>query len=70
MIYSQKYSDDISAVVYLESFRGFEYRDRVTTGYWAFKNLMGNWSVKGVNVFMQKVSEDEFVIQEETHFHS
>jgi hypothetical protein len=92
-----------SAVVYLESFRGFEYRDRISTGktntisdgdnnkisvrykgdvmdftfilnsasdYWAFKKLMGDWSVKGVNVFMQKVFEDEFVIQEETHFHS
>jgi hypothetical protein len=91
-----------SAVVYLESFRGFEYRDRTTLGktntvsdgdnnkisvrykgevldftfilnnamdYWAFKNLMSNWSINGVNVFLQKVFEDDFVIQEEVYFH-
>jgi hypothetical protein len=92
-----------SAVVYLESFRGFEYRDRVSTGkrnticdgdnnkisfrfkgevadftfiineiadYWAFKNLMSYWSANGVYVLLEKVFEDEFIIQEEAHFHS
>ena len=90
-----------SAVVYLESFRGFEYRDRVTTGkvntisdgdnnkisfrfngevndlifiidnasdYWSFKNLMSRWAMSGVNVYLEKVFEDDFVIQEELHF--
>jgi hypothetical protein len=95
-------ADIESAVVYLESFNGFIYRDRTTVGfaktkmngdnnkisfrsdgevsdftfilesakdYWAFKNLMTFWSEKGVNVFLQKVFEDEFIIQEMTHFH-
>jgi hypothetical protein len=90
-----------AAVVYLESFRGFTYRERVTTGkvktkssgdnnkisfrynqevmdfifildessdYWSFKNLMSSWSAKGVNVLLQKVFEDDFVIQEMVHF--
>jgi hypothetical protein len=92
-----------SAVVYLESFRGFEYRDRVSTGkrntisdgdnnkisfrfkgevtdftfiinemadYWAFKNLMSFWSANGVYVVLEKVFEDDFIIQEEAHFQS
>jgi hypothetical protein len=92
-----------AAVVYLESFRGFKYRDRVSTGkinsasvgdnnkisyrceeevmdftfildqatdYWSFKNLMTRWSEKGVNVILQKVFEDDFVIQEMVHFHT
>jgi len=90
-----------SVVVYLESFRGFEYRDRVTTGniktisngdnnkisfrykgevsdlifilnnardYWAFKNMMTNWAQRGINVYLQKVFEDDFIIQEMVHF--
>ena len=94
--------DDIeAAVVYIESFRGFRYRDRITTGkinttsagdnnkisyrckgqvadftfildhfsdYWSFKNLMGIWSAKGVNVVLQKVFEDDFIIQEMVKF--
>jgi hypothetical protein len=90
--------DDIeAAVVYLESFRGFEYVERITTGkaktvsagdnnkisyrskgqitdftfilddfadYWSFKNLMSNWAGAGINVVMEKVFEDDFVIQE------
>ena len=95
-------ADIESAVVYLESFNGFIYRDRTTTGlaktrmygdnnkisfrnngevtdftfilesandYWAFKKLMAVWSEKGVNVFLQKVFEDEFIVQEMVHFH-
>lgn len=90
-------SDIESAVIYLESFRGFKYLDRTTTGmsttvcvgdnnkisfrsdgevydytfilneaadYWSFKNLMASWSVKGVSVVLQKIFEDEFIIQE------
>ncbi len=105
-----QYKDDLfaleeieSVVVYLESFRGFEYRDRVSTGninttsdgdnnkisfrykgvvsdltfilnsshdYWAFKNLMSSWATKGINIILQKVFEDDFVIQEMVHFHT
>ena len=86
-----------AAVVYLESFRGFTYRENITTGkakenssgdnnkisfrykgqvvdftfildqfsdYWSFKNLMTDWAEKGVNVLMEKVFQDDFVIQE------
>jgi hypothetical protein len=94
-------SDIESAVIYLESFKGFKYRDRTTTGmtttlcagdnnkislrcdgevsdytfilnelsdYWAFKNLMASWSSNGVNVVLQKVFDDEFIIQEMIRF--
>jgi hypothetical protein len=90
-----------SVVVYLEAFRGFKYRDRVTMGntnttsdgdnnklsfrykgevsdlvfiintaedYWALKNLLGSWAQHGTNVFLQKVFEDDFIIQEMIHF--
>jgi hypothetical protein len=90
-----------AAVVYIESFQGFKYRERITTGncntisagdnnkisfrynqevmdltfilahpsdYWAFKDLMSAWSAKGVNVILQKVFEDDFMIQEMVHF--
>ena len=90
-----------SVVVYLEAFRGFKYRDRVTTGnttttndgdnnklsfrykgdvsdlvfilntaqdYWALKNLLGSWAQRGTNVFLQRVFEDDFIIQEMVHF--
>jgi hypothetical protein len=90
-----------AAVVYLESFRGFEYRERVTTGnsiaknsgdnnkisyrckgqmvdftfildhlsdYWSLKNLMADWRAKGVNVLLEKVFEDDFMIQEIVKF--
>lgn len=86
-----------SVVVYLESFCGFTYRERVSTGmtkttndgdnnkisfkylgevsdltfilnaaedYWAFKNLMNSWAQRGTNVFLQKVFEDDFIVQE------
>jgi hypothetical protein len=92
-----------SAVVSLESFDGFTYRDRTTTGmsktrlygdnnkisfknngevsdlnfilnsakdYWAFKHIIANWSEKGVNVFLQTVFEDDYIIQEMVHFHT
>jgi len=92
-----------SVVIYLEAFRGFRYKDRVTTGntntlndgdnnkisfrykgevsdltfiintaedYWALKNLMSSWAQRGTNVFLQKVFEDEFIIQEMVRFHS
>lgn len=90
-------SDIEAAVVYLESFQGFKYRERVSTGtatsvsagdnnkisyrykgeiidltfileqfsdYWSFKNLLIGWSASGVNVVLEKVFEDDFVIQE------
>jgi hypothetical protein len=90
-----------AAVVYLESFQGFTYRDRTSLGnantksagdnnkisfrcngeivefvfiladpvdYWGFKNLMTTWSSKGINVVMEKVFEDDFIIQEMVHF--
>jgi hypothetical protein len=90
-----------AAAVYLESFDGFEYRDRTTTGkvntiaigdnnkisyrynseiidltfyladykdYFAFKNLMIDWSSKGVNIILQKTFEDDFIVQEMAHF--
>ncbi len=92
-----------SVVVYLESFRGFEYRDRITIGnintisdgdnnkisfrykgevsdltfilsntqdYWAFKNMMSSWAQRGINVYLQKVFEDDFIIQEMVYFQS
>lgn len=95
-------TDIESAVVYLEAFNGFIFRDRTTTGnsktrsygdnnkisfrnngevtdftfilesakdYWAFKNLMSVWSGKGVNVYLQKVFDDDFIVQEMVHFH-
>ena len=96
--------EDIESVaIYLESFRGFEYRDRVVTGnintisdgdnnkisfrykgevsdltfilsnaqdYWAFKNMMSSWAQRGINVYLQKVFEDDFIIQEMVHFQS
>jgi hypothetical protein len=98
-VYELEYIE--AAVVYLEAFRGFEYRDRVTAGnintisagdnnkisfryksevidftfilndssdYWAFKNLMSSWALKGVNVILEKVFEDDFVIQEMIQF--
>jgi hypothetical protein len=90
-----------AAVLYLESFRGFEYRERVTTGstvttssgdnnkisyrckgqmvdftfildhlsdYWSLQNLMTDWRAKGVNVLLEKVFEDDFLIQEMVKF--
>jgi hypothetical protein len=97
-------ADDIeAAVVYLEAFQGFEYRERVTTGsattissgdnnkisfrykgqvidftfildqfadYWSFKNLMSYWATRGINVVLQKVFEDEFVIQQMVKFNT
>lgn len=36
--------------------------------YWSFKNLMGDWADRGVNVLMEKVFEDDFVIQEMVRF--
>ena len=90
-------SDIEAAVVYLESFQGFKYKERVSTGtdtsvsagdnnkisyrykgqiidltfileqfsdYWSFKNLLMKWSASGVNVVLEKVFEDDFVIQE------
>jgi hypothetical protein len=92
-----------AALVYLESFYGFKYRDRVSTGkvntvlpgdnnkisfsskegtvdfifyladyadYCAFKNLMTRWAEKGVNVILQKVFADDFMVQEMVHFHT
>jgi hypothetical protein len=92
-----------SAVVYLESFRGFVYRDRTTFGskntvstgdnnkmsfrcrreitdltfilysstdYWAFRNLMTTWASGGINVVLQRVFKDDFIIQEMAHFYS
>jgi len=92
-----------AAVVYLESFRGFKYRERTTTGrasttssgdnnkisyrykgqvvdftfilndasdYWSFKSLMGNWAANGINVLLQKVFEDNFIIQEMVKFNT
>jgi hypothetical protein len=89
------------AIVYLEAFRGFRYRERTTMGratsvssgdnnkiscrckgeivdftfilnnfseYWSFKNLMANWSARGVNVLLEKVFEDDFVVQEAVRF--
>ena len=38
------------------------------TDYWRFKNLMAAWSAKGVNVLLQKVFEDDFIIQESVFF--
>jgi hypothetical protein len=103
-----QYNDDFytvghieATVVYLESFRGFTYRNRITTGrvntvssgdnnkivfryekevmdftfildyptdYWSFKNLMSKWSATGINVVLEKVFEDDFMIQEMVHF--
>jgi hypothetical protein len=90
-----------AAVVYLEAFDGFKYREQTTIGkanttssgdnnkisfrykgqvvdftfilgffsdYWSFKNLMGGWSGRGVNVLLQKVFEDDFVLQEMVEF--
>ncbi len=94
-------ADIESVVMYLEAFRGFKYRDRVTTGnttttsdgdnnkisfrykgdvsdlvfilngaedYWALKSLMSSWALKGTNVFLQRVFEDDFIMQEMVHF--
>ena len=36
--------------------------------YWSFKNLMTGWVDWGVNVLMEKVFEDDFVIQEVVRF--
>jgi hypothetical protein len=36
--------------------------------YWSFKNLMTDWAGRGVNVLMEKVFEDDFVIQEVVRF--
>ena len=94
--------DDLeAAVIYLEAFRGFQYRERTTigraitissgdnnkiscrskgeivdftfilndfSGYWSFKYLLTNWSARGVNVLLEKVFEDDFVVQEMTRF--
>jgi hypothetical protein len=96
--------DDIeAAVVYLEAFRGFEYKERTTMGsattissgdnnkiscrckgdildftfildyfsdYWSFKALMTSWSARGVNVILEKVFEDDFVVQEMVRFNT
>jgi hypothetical protein len=92
-----------AAVVYLEGFDGFKYREHITTGnantissgdnnkisfrykgqvvdftfildsfsdYWSFKNLMSDWSGRGVNVLLQKVFEDDFVLQEIVKFNT
>jgi hypothetical protein len=94
-------SDISAAVVYLESFRGFAYREATVMGktkttspgdnnkisfrfgeevidltfilaqpseYWAFKDLMSDWSSKGVKVVLKKVFEDNFIIREMVHF--
>ncbi len=94
-------ADIESVVMYLEAFRGFKYRDRVTTGnttttsdgdnnkisfrykgdvsdlvfilncaedYWALKSLMSSWAQKGTNIFLQRVFEDDFILQEMAHF--
>lgn len=103
-----QYKDDFypiegieAAVVYLESFDGFKYREHITTGnanttnagdnnkisfrykgqvvdftfildyfsdYWSFKCLMSDWSGRGVNVLLEKVFEDDFVLQEIAKF--
>jgi hypothetical protein len=90
-----------AAVVYLEGFAGFVYRDRTTIGnsrevaegdnnkmsfrykgevidlvftladysrYCAFMGLMRQWAAKGVNVVLQKVFDNDFVVQEMVHF--
>jgi hypothetical protein len=92
-----------AAVVYLESFAGFEYQERVVIGgrttispgdnnkisfkckgqvidftfilddfadYWSFKSLMSDWARRGINVLLQKVFEDEFVIQQMVKFNT
>jgi hypothetical protein len=38
--------------------------------YWAFKNMMSSWAQRGINVYLQKVFEDDFIIQEMVHFQS
>ena len=38
--------------------------------YWSLKNLMSDWSARGVNVLLQKVFEDDFVLQEMVKFNT
>jgi hypothetical protein len=38
--------------------------------YWSFKNLMSDWATRGINVLLQKVFEDEFVIQQMVKFNT
>ncbi len=90
-----------AAVIYLEAFQGFKYREGTSLGkasttsagdnnkisfrygqevidlafilarpsdYWALKNLMSGWSGRGVNTLLQKVFEDDFIIQEMVYF--
>ena len=92
-----------AAVLYLEAFRGFKYRDRITTGrtnttsdgdnnkisfrvqkevldftfqldyfseYWSLKRWMTLWAERGINVYVEKVFEDDFIIQEMTNFNT
>ncbi|MDP4148084.1 MAG: hypothetical protein Q8927_12775 [Bacteroidota bacterium] len=99
MLYSL--ADINAAVVYLESFRGFTYRESTTIGqartvssgdnnkisfrfgqevidltfilarsseYWAFRDLMGEWSAKGVNVLLERAFDDHYIIREMAHF--
>jgi hypothetical protein len=38
--------------------------------YWSFRNLMYTWAGRGINVVMEKVFEDEFVIQQMVKFNT
>jgi hypothetical protein len=38
--------------------------------YWSLKSLMSDWSARGVNVLLEKVFEDDFVLQEIVKFNT